>query len=85
MQKRGEVCLGVSTFAERFSDSSRRAMITFRNRRHSFEAVHPWTVRSNGKQLYFDRIGKSENSSGTVKCHVGQRKDVYRFHGKSLQ
>jgi len=54
-----DMCPGALHCGARFSDSPCAAIITFHERKHSFDAAQPWTVRSNGKQRYPDRIGKA--------------------------
>jgi hypothetical protein len=43
---------GASPFAERSTYSPSGAIITFHNRKHSFNGFQPWNLRGNGNQLY---------------------------------
>jgi hypothetical protein len=64
-------CPGVSSCAERFSDSLRGAIITFHDSKHSLDAVERRSVRRNEKQLYFPiESAKARTQGRLVKCYV---------------
>jgi len=69
---RKTTCAPVSPCAERFSDSSSGTTVTFYDRKHAYDALELWIVRRNEKMLCPDRIGKSSNARGMMKCHVLQ-------------
>lgn len=68
----------MAPYAGRFSDSARKAIITFHDTKCSLDGVESRSARRNGKQLYPERFSKNSNARGMVKCNIVESKDVTR-------
>jgi hypothetical protein len=82
LRKQNKIGSGVSPCAERIIDSNSGACIAFFDRKLSFDAVEPRSVRRNEKHLYSDSLGKSPNATGMAKYHVVQQNEVAGRLGK---
>jgi len=76
------MCPDVSLCAERFSDLSCGAIITFHDRKHAFDWAQPRGERGNEKQHFFNKIPKNSNAKRICKWHVTKQNKVARCQGK---